>query len=311
MLQRVSPLAVAGLEKPLPVKGSSRLTGRGGNRRLPPLHAEVREQVPASVDSHANPVGKKYVPPPPPPKPVPALHLAAGLYGDVVRRRSPSPPPQRRLPARRHVGNLSSLHRVGADSALPALPDWDDVCSVQDSEMTQSEGGGEELCSDDPDEYGEAASLLVSSFFFAAAQGDAEDGDTDVYTKDVVPIPKDADAVADHRQHSLLETGGATTPSLAPPTLAILFPQRPLPKTGWSPQLVATTSPALVDAVAPAAPSPSPPKRGPSPKREGPQMPTLDDLLGSPRGPYGDSKASSGRRPHRLEGSSRIPQTAR
>merc|ERR1719263_195668 len=105
--------------------------------------------------------------------------------------------------------------------------------------------------------------------------------------------------------------GAANTPSPSPPTLAFVFPQRPLPKTGWSPQLVAATSPALVDAVAPAAPSPSPPKRGPSPRREGLPMPTLDDLLGSPRGPYGDSKASSGRRQHRLEGPSRIPQTAR
>jgi len=289
-LQRVSPLSFAGLEKQLPVKGHSRLAGRSSHRRLPPLHGDVREQVdlPAAVESQANPVGKKYVPPPPPPKPVPALHLAERLYGDVGRRRSPSPPLQRRVPARRHVGNLSSLHRVSIDSALP---DWDDVCSVQDSEMTQSEGGGEELCSDDPDDYGAAASLLVDSFFSAAAKWDAEGVDTDVCTKDVDPI------LGDNWQQPMLETvAGAPFP----PALALPLSQRPLPKTGQSPPPAA----ALAQAAS------SPPKRGPSPKREGLQMPTLDDLLGSPPGPYGDSKAfkTSGRRPHQL---SRIPQSAR
>lgn len=277
------------------------MAGRGGNRRLPPLHGEVREQVdlPASVESQSNPVGKKYVPPPPPPKPVPALALAEGLYGGVVRRRSPSPPLQRRVPARRPVRNLSSLH-LNRDSIDSALPDWDDVCSVQDSEMTQSEGGGEELCSDDPDEYGDAASLLVDSFFFAAAKFDAEGGDTDVCTKDVAPIPKDGDAVGDHWQQPMLETVAAAAPSPSPP-------QRPLPKMGPSPPPPAATYPPSAAALAPAAPALSPPKR------EGPPMPTLDDLLGSPRGPYGESKAfkTSGRRPHRLEGSSRIPQIAR
>lgn len=313
LLPRVPLLTIAVLEKPQPVKWH--FTHRGGqnsSRRLPPLQREKPEQALVVAEEHD--VRQAHAR---------SMELVQVLYG----ARSPSPTLRRRVPARRRPGPFVDAQRtmapVQADGETLALDeaeyfeDWDEVRSVQ---ALQSAGSDQEPCdlglNEESEEIGEVAAQLINSFFFPDSEFDMEGNLTSEELhqearEGEAAFPMSASISAmDPVAPSAIVLAKVQAPSIvaapAPPVSRVWAPQAPPPRNCGG----LSAYPGGVSGLPGghnSLPAPLPAM----------MMPTLDDLLFSPRTAFGGAglgKASMrnpGRRPLHLEGLTRTPHTAR